>query len=110
MPNLIGVRERRQRTGVKVGAFAARVGYARSTFISIENGTRPASREGAERIAQGLTELGVPTTAVELIGPEHVPSEPPKQPTRPAGPPKRQDQEKTKKAPKRVDNRAAVAS
>lgn len=67
MPILTGVRERRQRTGVKSGRFAQMVGYTRSALISVENGTRPASIEAAHRIASTLTELGETTTPDDLL-------------------------------------------
>jgi transcriptional regulator with XRE-family HTH domain len=102
MPNLPGVRDRRRRTGVKIGKFALMAGYARSTLTSIENGTRSASPEGAERIAQALTDLGVPTVAEDLLVDGTVPDEPPKQPIRPKAPPKRQDREQDRKGPKRA--------
>lgn len=108
MPNLTGVRERRQRTGVKSGEFADLVGYSRSAFISVENGTRPASVEAANRIAERLTALGVSTTVTDLItSGGTVPDRPHPQPKSPPAPPKRQDKEGPNKGPKRVDGTAA---
>jgi DNA-binding XRE family transcriptional regulator len=104
MAILTGVRVRRQRTGVKSGAFAKLAGYSRAAMISIENGTRPASPEGTVRIAAALTELGVPTEPGDLDG--TVPDDPPTQPKRePKAPPKRQDQ--TTRGPKRATGVAA---
>jgi transcriptional regulator with XRE-family HTH domain len=67
MPLLIGARERRQRTGITSGPFAGKAGYSRAALIAIEAGTRPASIEGAQRIAKVLTELGVPTDLEDLL-------------------------------------------
>lgn len=101
MPKLTGVRERRRRTTHKTGVFAEMVGYSRAAFISIENGTRPASPEGAQRIAYVLTELGVPTSYADLV-----PTPPPEQPkNQPKSPPRRKDK---KKARPKKDNHQAL--
>lgn len=104
MPILTGVRERRRKAGVKSGSFAPLAGYARNTLICIENGSRPASPEGAQRIADALTELGIETTVEDLL-PQTVPDKPPKQPKGPKSPPKRQ--EKDPKGPRRTEGVAA---
>lgn len=103
MPLLTGLRERRRLTKVKVGAFAPMVGYSRSGYISIENGSRPASPEGAQRIADVLSDLGVPTDYEELI-----PTPPPKQPKRPKGP--RRGGKKPKAPPKQPNAEMRAAS
>jgi predicted transcriptional regulator len=110
MPFLDHVRELRRRTGVKSGAFAAITRYSRAAIVSIENGTRPASPEGAERIAAALTDLGQKVTADDLIKtPDQrrgtVPDPPPKQPNKPTAPVRR---EKENKGPRRAGNEAAA--
>lgn len=105
MPKLTGVRERRRRTTVKTGVFAEMVGYSRAALISIENGTRPASPEGAQRIADALTELGVPTDYEELV-----PTPPPDQPKGPKGPKKGRGGKKEPKGPKRPSEDALRAA
>lgn len=100
MPKLTGVRERRRRTTQKVGAFAPLVGYSRSALIAIEAGSRPASPEGAQRIADVLTELGVPTSYEDLV-----PTPPPQQPKGgPKAPRGRKDPKKSR--PKTDDSDA----
>lgn len=101
MPNLTDLRTRRQSTGVKSGEFAARIGYSRSTIVSVENGTRPASHELIHRIARELTDLGVPTTSDDLL--KRTPDRPPDQPKGPKAPPDRKDKEGDKKGPRRVE-------
>jgi hypothetical protein len=79
-------------------------GYSRAAMISIENSTRPASPEGAERIAAALTELGQKVTANELITNRRrgtVPDPPPGQPQKPTAPIRR---EKENKGPRRASN------
>lgn len=110
MPNLVGLRDRRRRTGVKTGRFARLTGYSRSGYISVENGTRPASPEGLERIADALTKLGVPTDATELLPTQTVPDDPPKQPARdPSGPARRKDAEEKKTGPRKATDSASAA-
>lgn len=101
MPILRSVRERRQKTGVKVASFAERVGCSRSAMTSIESGARPASIELTHQIARVLTELGdEPVTVDDLLPaeagrkdpPQPIPTDPPAQPPKPTKEPGRREQ------------------
>jgi transcriptional regulator with XRE-family HTH domain len=105
-----------QLNGSKVRATAAEHGWKLSelaTVTGIPYGTlRNTTRDGRPdsmrmprvhklRIALGLSAAEI------LANNEGVPDEPPKQPAKPAGAARRQDTEKTRKAPKRATERAA---
>lgn len=54
MPHAQGLRERRQRTGIKVAAFSALVGCSRKHYVNVELGSSVASPELLWRIADAL--------------------------------------------------------
>lgn len=116
MPNITGLRERRQRTGVKSGEFAAMCSYSRNGIVSVENGNRPASPEAIHRIASVLTELGVPTNADDLIVGDEKPAQPKREPSRPPNRPHEgetkgpNDRPSRRRKNKDSDDVAAVAS
>lgn len=99
MPILRGVRDRRRKTGVKLGPFSAELGCSRSHLNSVENGYRPASYELAVRIAD---KLGCDVSDLLPAG-ESVPDEPPPQPKpAPKPPPRRKEKAPRPKRPESV--------